>query len=261
MINIYLDPVIWRSGSVTIGWHGLFLVAAVLVAIGIAARLGRARGITADQILELALWALVPAYIAMRLPLVLERPEDFAGQPLRILAIWEGGGMVYAVLVVAAVVVALYCRRKGIPFVDLADVLVMAVPAADIVGRIGCTLNGDTPGIPTGGGWGLVYWNPNSLVPSAWLGVPTWPVPTIIQACSLVTLAVLWLIWRRSPARGTVALAGLFLIAAGYFVAGFWRPEVIFLLGLRQRQIASLVGMTAAVAMLLSRWVRHRRIT
>jgi phosphatidylglycerol:prolipoprotein diacylglycerol transferase len=252
--------VIWRSGPITIGWHGFFLVAAVLAALGIAAKLGRLRGINPDQILDLALWATIPTYVAMRLPLVLERPAEFTGQPLRILAIWEGGAMIYTALVAIFAVAALYSHRKGISFGDLADVLIMSVPVADFLLRIGCTLNGDTPGIPTGGQWGLVYWHPNSQIPRAWLGVPTWPVPTIIQAWSLATLAVLWLIWRRAPPRGTVALTGLFLIAAGYFVAGFWRPEVVFLFCLRQRQIASLVGMAAAAVLLLWRRFRHREV-
>ena len=261
MINIYFDPVIWRSGPVTIGWHGFFLVASVLLVLGIAARLGRTRGISGDHIIEAALWALPLAYVAMRLPLLLERPAEFVQQPLRILAIWEPGGMIYAALIAIFAVAALYSHRKGIPFADLADVLVVAIPAGDLLGRIGCVLNADTPGIPTGGQWGLVYWNPNSQMPRAWLGVPTWPVPFIIQAWSLVTLAVLWLVWRRSPPRGTVALVGLFLIAAGYFVAGFWRPEVVLLFGLRQRQIASLIAMAAAAALLLWRRVRRTGVT
>jgi phosphatidylglycerol---prolipoprotein diacylglyceryl transferase len=261
MINIYLDPVILRSGPITIGWHGFFLVAAVVVALWIDVRLGRARGINGDQILELAVWAVVPAYVAMRLPLVLERPAEFAGQPLRVFAFWEGGAMIYTALVAIFAVAAFYSHRRGIPFGDLADVLIMAIPVADFLGRIGCTLNGDTAGIPTGGQWGLVYWHPNAQVPRAWLGVPTWPVPTIIQAWSLATLAVLWLVWRRSPSRGTVALVGLFLIAAGYFVAGFWRPEVVFLFGLRQRQIASLLAMAAAAVLLLWRRVRRTGVT
>lgn len=261
MINIYFDPVIWSSGPITIGWHGFFLVMAVLVMFGISARLGRVRGITPDQFLDLFLWAVVPAYVAMRLPLVLERPDAFARQPLRILAIWEGGGMIYSALAAIFAVAALYSHRRGIPFGDLADVLIMGIPLADILGRVGCTLNGDTAGIPTGGQWGLVYWHPNAQIPRAWLGVPTWPVPTIIQIWSLATMAVLWFIWRRSPRRGTVALTGLFLIAAGYFVAGFWRPEVILLLGLRQRQIASLVAMAAAGMLLFRRRIRHSGVT
>jgi phosphatidylglycerol:prolipoprotein diacylglycerol transferase len=261
MINFYFDPVIWRIGPVEIGWHGFFLVAAVLAAVAIATRLGRTRGIYGDQILEMALWAVLPAYLAMRLPLLLDRPSEFAGQPLRVLAIWQGGAVIYSALVAIFVVAALYSHRRGIPFGDLADVLIVAVPVADLVGRIGCTINGDTAGIPTGGQWGLVYWHPNSRLPHAWLGVPTWPVPTIIQAWSLATLAVLWLIWRRSPPSGTIALVGLFLIAAGYFVAGFWRPEAILLFGLRQRQIASLIAMAAAAVLLLRRRVRCSGVT
>ena len=71
------------------------------------------------------------------------------------------------------------------------DVVALALPLGSVVGRLGCTINGDVWELPTNGYWGLVYLNSGSAIPPELLGVPTFPAPMTLQVWNLVLFVLL----------------------------------------------------------------------
>lgn len=75
-----------------------------------------------------------------------------------------GGLTIYGGLIVGALAVAAFARRKGLPFLPLADAAAPAMMLAYGIGRIGCQVSGD-------GDWGI----PNPAPKPGWLGwAPDW---------------------------------------------------------------------------------------
>jgi phosphatidylglycerol:prolipoprotein diacylglycerol transferase len=148
-------------------------------------------------------------------------------------------------------VTLLYCFRRRLPFWSLADAAAIAVLAGEIVGRFGCTLNGDVHGIPTGGNWGFVYLHPDALVPFTLRGVPLYPIPLMYQAWLLGTALVLALLHRRQATPGKTFLVYLIAYALGRAVISLWllesKPGTI----LNSTQIVSLAVVALALVLLL----------
>ena len=259
MLTIHLDPILWHRGPLTLAWHGLFLTAGVALGFWVFARQARAQGVPREHLLELLLGALISGTAGARLLQVfVYRWGTYATQPLRVLALFEGGLAVYGGLIGGTLAVAAIARHRKLPFWRLADAAALGIASGLIVGRIGCTIAGDVCGMPTGGAWGLVYTHPGSSVPARLLGVPTFPAPIALEIANVALLAWLLVSRRRFRQPGTLFLAYLIAYSLARFVINIWQGERALLLGLHPTQvIAVVVALSAAAALLVRQRPAH----
>ncbi len=251
MIHINIDPVLWQWGPLTLTWHGIFLTLGVIACYQVALREGRRMGIPRDVFAELMIWLAIFGYLGARLFHVVQFWDQYARQPLKILAFYQGGLTVYGVLFGGIMAAVVYAWRKKIPFWRMIDAFAPGIILGEIVGRVGCTINGDVWGLPTHGAWGLVYDHPAALLPSSLLGMPTVPAPTLLQLWNAGVLALL-LVLRRRPLRpGVLFVTAVMLYAVGRFVVNFWQYDPLFLFGLKQAQVVSVGAVLAGTALLL----------
>lgn len=251
MVEIRLDPIILRLGAVAIGWHGVMLALGMLLAYLVFLDQGRRRGIAADSLHGLFYCLALFGYAGARLLHVLQNWSEFAPNPARILAVHQGGFSVYGGVIMGVFVTLLYAARRRLPFWSLADAAAIAVLAGEIIGRIGCIINGDVHGSPTGGDWGFSYWHPDALVPFALRGVPLYPIPLMYQAWLLGTALVLAALHRRSAVPGVTFIAYLISYALGRAVISLWLPGARPGALLNSTQIVSLAVVALALALLL----------
>jgi hypothetical protein len=110
-------------------------------------------------------------------------------------------------LIVAGIAVAIYARRKKIPFLHLADATAPGLILAYGIGRIGCHVSGD-------GDWGIV----NTAEKPGWLSwLPDWAwsydYPNNVGAISGFRWQHLWHAdYRRSLLRGLLYAFGTLCI-------------------------------------------------
>jgi phosphatidylglycerol:prolipoprotein diacylglycerol transferase len=254
MIHIRIDPTLLQLGPITVAWHGIWLAAGVLLGFLLFLHEGRKTGVDRDQLLQLLLWVLVCGFVGARLLHVLLYDwEAYAAQPLSILAVHTGGLSVYGALIGGTLAVAAYTRWKKLPFWTLADAAMLGIVAGEIVGRVGCTIAGDVPGVPTGGSWGLVYWHPGVSLPGDLLGVPTFPAPIAMQVWNAGLLLLLILLRRRARLPGALFLIGMMAYSAGRFLVNIWQPEDPLLWELKPTQFVALLVISASALALLHR--------
>jgi phosphatidylglycerol:prolipoprotein diacylglycerol transferase len=232
MVNINVDPILLRFGPFALTWHGLCLAGGLLVLTLIFLQLGLRAGFSRQALSQLALWWVPGGIFGARLFHVLQNWGTYAREPTRILAIHEGGLAVNGLVLMALAIAVLFARRKKLDVRKLMDVMALASPVGGILIRVGCTINGDVWGVPTGGAWGLVYWHPDSSIPAALRGVPTVPIPTLYQLLNLGILLFLVALRRQHLRDGSLCATGLVLYALGCLVIGFWCPGEVLALGL-----------------------------
>lgn len=240
MINIWIEPVLLRWGTMTLPWHGLLLAAGVLVVYAGAIHEGTRQGFSRQSLSEMALWMLFPSFAGARLLGVLREWPAYACDPARILTMSGGGLTVTGGLLGGIAVAVVYARRRGLDGWKLLDILAVAVPPGYIVGRVGCIINGDVCGLPTGGKWGLVYWNPRASIPAELLGVPTFPAPIALQVWSAVLLVLLLVLRRRAPYNGLLFSIYLVGYGAGRVIINIWQAGEPVIAGLKFTQIVNL---------------------
>ena len=143
---------------------------------------------------------------------------------------------------IGAIVAGLIAARgTHLPIWPLLDIAGPAILIGQAIGRLGCLSNGDAWGAPTGGGWGIVYADPNDLVPRGLLGVPTHPYPLYEILAVLVLLGVLARLRPRLGRPGDLFIVAALGYAAIRFFLTFFRQETVVAAGLQEAQVIAVL--------------------
>ena len=256
-LTFSFDPIIAQLGPFQLGWHGLFTAVAVAVALWLAGYIGVRQGISQDTIYSVAGWGVVGGIIGARLFHVADHLSFYAANPLLIPQVWEGGIAVYGAFIGGLIGGGIAAWRAHLDAWPLLDIAAPAMLVGQAIGRLGCLSNGDAWGAPAAAVCpfclAIRYTNPNDLLPSDLLGVPTYAYPLYEIIAEVILLAVLWLLRDRLRQRpGSMFL----LTAIGYaiirFTLTFFRQETVVLWGLQEAQVIALV--TGVVALGVAGW-------
>lgn len=251
MIRIDWNPVAYL-GPIPINWYGLGWATAFLTGRWLVLRWVRGTWLSRDRLEELLLWILLGAFVGARLYYVAQNDAAFYfSHPWRIVAVWEGGLAFFGGLFGAIAASLIYTRRKGLPFLRVADLITPAIPIAGAIGRVPCGLDGMDYGTPSSLPWSVVYTNPNSFAPTD--GVPRHPDQYYEL---LADLLIAWVLLKLRPKlpEGATFYLYLSLFGALRFVLFFVRGNVpIVGFGLKNAQWTALALLGFAVPALILR--------
>ncbi len=146
----YLEYPVLEIGSYRLGIFPLFVGAAVVLQFQIVMRRAPRFGISREVSSSLLGWAIGLGLLSAHVfDVIAYTPEKLRENPLELLRLWGGlssfGGMVGGLAGIAWVM-----WRKGLSGVDMlrfSDCLVFALPFTLLVGRAGCALQHDHPGV------------------------------------------------------------------------------------------------------------------
>jgi len=144
-------------------WYGIIICAGLLLAILFCSRQAPKYGLTADHIYDLIIWEIPLCIIGARLYYVLfyldlYRNADGTLDFRKMIAIWDGGLAIYGAVIVAFVVLWIFCKVKKISFGAFADLGVMGLLIGQAVGRWGNFMNREAFGGETTLPWRMRLW-------------------------------------------------------------------------------------------------------
>ncbi|MDP2953553.1 MAG: prolipoprotein diacylglyceryl transferase [Chloroflexota bacterium] len=256
MIYIDVDPIILHLGPFMLHWYSLAVAGGVLVGILVALKEARRIGLPADRIFALALWAAVAGIIGTRLFHIIDRWEFYAANPGALLSFQQGGLAIWGGVALGVLVGVVYARMNRLPVGRTADIAVLGLLSGQIVGRLGCIVNGDAAGGPINLPWAFIYDHPNALIAPSLRGIPTHPYPLYEMLYNLVVLGVLWKMRTKALPPGFLFFTYLALYSLGRFFLTFVRQEQLIIGNLQQAQIVALLGLIVAVPALI--WLARK---
>ncbi|MGY2064032.1 prolipoprotein diacylglyceryl transferase [Blastococcus sp. SYSU DS0619] len=152
---------VWELGPLPIRAYALCIVAGIVAAVVITQKRWVARGGAAEDVLDVAVWAVPFGIVGGRLYHVISSPRPYFGEggdPLRAFAIWEGGLGIWGAIALGAVGAWIACRRRGIPLPAFGDALAPGLLVAQAIGRLGNWFNNELYGGPTDLPWALTIY-------------------------------------------------------------------------------------------------------
>ena len=201
-----IDPVAVSFGPVHLHWYGVMYIAAFLAAW----LLGRCRaarpgsGWTADQVDDLATWAMLGVVLGARLGYILFYDLDaYLADPLEVFRVWNGGMSFHGGLVGVLSAALWWSLRHKKRFLDVTDFVAPLVPPGLFFGRLGNFINGELWGKVTTVDWGMVFPGAGEL--------PRHPTQLYEAGQEgLLLFTILW-VYSRKP-RPLGAVSGLFAV-------------------------------------------------
>jgi phosphatidylglycerol:prolipoprotein diacylglycerol transferase len=252
----HIDPVFMSIGPLQFRWYGLMYVLSFIATyVIIRSEVTRKKlALTKDDVADLVFYGAMGVVLGGRVGYILFYNLGFyLANPLKLLAVWEGGMSFHGGFLGVILAFLLYARRKNIPFFTLIDIAALCAPVGLGLGRIGNFINGELYGRATDAPWGIIF--PGS---DGQARHPSQLYEAFLEG--LLLFVIVRAISRFSPVTG---IAG-WTFVAGYglfrFIVEFFRQpdaQIGFVLGsLSMGQLLSLpmflVG-TCSVLFLLRR--------
>lgn len=257
-------------------WYGVIIASGLLLAVFLCGRWGKRFGITEDQIMDMMLFAVPAALVAIRVYYVafnlgLYQNPDGSLDWAAIFRYSDGGLAIYGAILSSALVLLIFCRVRKISFLAFADLGVHGLFIGQLVGRWGNFMNVEAYGGPTTLPWrmcgesiaqdllsqGYVDQAGYQAVLSGSLGVH----PTFFyeSAWNLVGLVMVYFLGKKRKFDGQCFLFYVFWYGLGRaWIEGLRTDSLYLYVGssIRVSQLLAAVSAAAAGAVLLWLWRR-----
>lgn len=259
---IDINPVAFALFGVPVRWYGLILVVAVAIAIWLAQREGRRRGIDSGIVSDAVIWVGAAALAGGRVLYVIQNElGSLAEHPAHLLMVWMGGLSFYGGLIAGLIALVVFARRRRISVLAAFDVAAPAAAIGQAIGHVGCLIGGDSYGIPTDLPWAVIYRNPGAMAPQGIALHPTQAYEAILLAALFIGL---WLGRERLGRFGDGVVAGAYLLGLAVIRFGLFylrdEPAVVF--GLKTAQLLGLgIAVLGVGLFIAARLTREPRIS
>ncbi len=207
-----MHPILINIGPITIYSYGFFVASAVLLALWIAYREARQRGLKASLVTDLGFYLILGAILGARFFYILFNIQDFISNPLAIIQFWKGGLVFFGGAILSIAIGWWYLRRKKQPFWSWTDAFAPGIAAGQALGRVGCLMAGCCYGKPSQAPWAITFKNPDSLAP---LHLPLHPTQIYHSLAGLITFIALLVLKPYLKKDGQ--LFSFFLVFYGIF--------------------------------------------
>ena len=250
---------IWYLGPLPLRAYALAIIVGIFVAIAWGSRRWAAAGHRAEDVADIAMWAVPFGIIGGRVYHVLTDWQMYFGAGgsglVGAVQIWRGGLGIWGAITLGFLGAWIGARRAGITdFPGFADALAPGIVTAQAIGRIGNWFNQELFGRPTDLPWGLEIAPAHR--PAGYTGFATFHPTFLYEALGALAIPAL-LVWaqrRFALANGRVfALYVAAYCAVRFFVEGLRIDTAHAFWGLRLNEYTALIVGAAALVVLRRR--------
>ena len=221
-----VSPLIFKMGSFSIRWYGLFFAMSFAIGYIIMLRFFRKEKLPEALLDKLSMYMLISTVVGARLGHVFfYEPASYLAHPLDILKIWQGGLASHGAAIGILVALYFFARSSKKTYFWTLDRIVIVVALSGFFIRTGNLMNSEIYGKLTSLPWGFVFVRAGETLPRH----PT----QIYEALSYFALFIflLWYYYQKDGKPREGFLFGIFLVVlfSIRFILEFLKePQVSF---------------------------------
>ena len=135
--------------TLTIKFYGVIIAFGFILAALFGGRKAYVWKMSLDHMVDVLIYGIIGAVIGARLYYVAFQWDYYKNDLLSIFKIWEGGLAIYGGIIGGIIAAYFVCKKTGLPFFKLLDLIGMALPIGQGIGRWGNFTNQEAFGINT----------------------------------------------------------------------------------------------------------------
>lgn len=249
-----LNPAAISFGeSFSVYWRGIFIAAAIILAVVCAIFYSKREGIKFDDLLDLILYPLIFGVIGARVFYGMFSEVKFSGF-VDAISVWDGRLSMYGGMIAGAVTIALICRFKKISVLKIFDLVAPALMIAQIVGVWGDFFDGISYGIPVAED-SIFYFLRMGISPHVFEDIKgmAYVHPTFLYESlwNLLGLVLILLLFRKKKFDGQLTLAYLGWYGLGRTLIEGLCAESLHFGVFRSAQVIGLISFVACTLTLI----------
>ena len=260
-MEININPVIFWN----VRWYGVFIALAIVqILLWTSWKIKKGASLSIDDVFTAALVAIPFGVVFSRLLHVVDNivvaklhPElvlagrviDYTLYPRLIIG---GAGLtIWGAVLGAALGLWIYSKFHKFQLGYMLDIMAPAVILGQVLGRVGCLINGCCFGAETSMPWAIIYNHPSG-------GIPYHPSPLYEIIFLMVAFTVVLRLRDRLRPDGSLFLVYLSLYSLWRLGSDFLRVGTPFILGLHQAQMIAILvlAITTIVLARKTRWAK-----
>jgi prolipoprotein diacylglyceryl transferase len=254
-----MDPVMFSFFGVQVHWYGALFVSAILLGSQVMKWIYVREGYSVESLDTLLIYSVVGIVVGARLGHCLfYEPQFYLNNPLKILAIWEGGLASHGGGLGVIFTLFFYHKKHGMKYIWLLDRLAIPTALFGFFVRFANFVNSEIIGIPSNVPWAIVFTRIDEL--------PRHPVQLYEALTYLFIFLFLLLAYKFTKikeAKGS--LFGLFLcsVFSARFLLEFVKVKQAGYssdLMISTGQALSIPFVVAGMLLLVLAMLRHRRV-
>jgi phosphatidylglycerol:prolipoprotein diacylglycerol transferase len=208
-----ISPVAFSIGPLSVRWYALAYVAGILIAQRYIAWLDDRKNtppmLIAKAREDLVMYGVLGIILGGRFGYVIfYNLPHYIHNPAEVLEVWHGGMSFHGGFTGVLIAFAFFCRRFGLRWLALMDLLAVATPIGLFFGRLANFVNGELFGRVTALPWGMVF--PN--------GGPSPRHPSQLYEAGLEGFVLGMVLWFLATRTNALKYRG---ILGGVFVGGY----------------------------------------
>ncbi len=135
--------------TLTIKFYGVIIAFGFILAALFGGRKAYVWKMSLDHMVDVLIYGIIGAVIGARLYYVVFQWDYYKDNLGSIFKIWEGGLAIYGGIIGGIIAAYFVCKKTGLPFLKLLDLIGMALPIGQGIGRWGNFTNQEAFGINT----------------------------------------------------------------------------------------------------------------
>ncbi len=135
--------------TITVKFYGVIIALGFVLAALFGGRKAYVWKMSLDHMVDVLIYGIIGAVIGARLYYVAFQWDYYKDNLLSIFKIWEGGLAIYGGIIGGIITAYFVCKKTGLPFLKLLDLIGMALPIGQGIGRWGNFTNQEAFGINT----------------------------------------------------------------------------------------------------------------
>ena len=261
---VNVKSIAFRVFGWPIHWYGIIIATGFLLAVLFCSRRAERYGVNTDDIMDMLLYAVPLCIIGARIYYVifyldLYRNADGSLNFGRMVRIWDGGLAIYGAILMAILVLFIFCKKRGLSFLAFADLGSFGMLIGQAVGRWGNFVNVEAYGGPTDLPWRMGIYDTIDGVYQYMEVHPTFLYESLWNLAGLLLL--IFLVEKYRKFDGQIFLSYLAWYGLGRsWIEGLRTDSLYFFsTGLRVSQVLAVIMFIGAGAVLI--WQLRREHT
>lgn len=120
-LKFSISRVAFSVNNIDVYWYAIFMVSAIIIALGICKKNNGKLNINFSDILALSIYVIPISILSARLYYILFNINKYIANPLDIFNLRNGGLAIYGGIIGGAITCYIFCKKRKINILDLLD--------------------------------------------------------------------------------------------------------------------------------------------
>ncbi len=255
-----VDNVAFKIGDFPVYWYGIIITLGIVFAFLYACFRGKYEGVVPDDLVDIALWTVLPGVVGARLYYVLTSLDQYIPQPFNLLQFFkniinlrQGGLAIYGGIICGIFGIIIASKIKKINTLKLMDMIGPGVMMAQAIGRWGNFFNAEAHGGVVGEGHPLYFLRMGLLPNEDSFSTMHFYHPTFLYEAlwNVVGFVLINLFYKKKKFNGQIACMYLSWYGFGrMFIEGL-RTDSLYVGSFRISQLVGFVCFVVFGALLV----------